>query len=131
MTDPQPITLMNTGLPLALLGALAFVLPRLMLPRESRSHRLLTVVLLIACVLTLLAAIVVFGYIQSWGGTDLAGSVAADPMGTLAILIRPALMSGIVWLPMLLLSGFGLSHRIEDLRGRDLMRTQPQGEPSP
>lgn len=131
MTDPQPITLMNTGLPLTLLGAIAFILPRMLLPRESRSHWLLTSVLLFSCALTLLAAIVIFGYIQVQNGTDLAGSVTTDPIGTAAILIRPALLSGIVWLPMLILSGFGLSHRVENLRGRDLMQAQPQGGASP
>ena len=131
MTDLQPITLMNTGLPLTLLGAIAFILPRMLLPRQSRSHWLLTSVLLFSCALTLLAAIVIFGYIQVQNGTDLAGSVTTDLIGTAAILIRPALLSGIVWLPMLILSGFGLSHRVENLRGRDLMQAQPQGGASP
>ncbi len=128
MLTAQPITLMNTGLPLTVLGALAFILPRLILPRETRSHRVLTITLLASVLLTLLAAIAIFGYIQTQLGTDLAGAFATSPTGTLALLIRPALLSGIVWLPLLVLSGFNLGQRIEDLRGRDLMREPPKEE---
>lgn len=131
MINPQPVTLMNTGLPLAALGTLAFLLPRLMLARETRSHRRLAMVLLAGFALVLLTSFAIFAYTQVQAGTDLAGSFRASPMGTIAILMRPALLSGIIWLPLLALSGFNLAHRIENLRGNDMMKAPPERKPTP
>jgi len=131
MLTPQPITLMNTGLPLAILGAQAFLLPRLLLARKTRSHRMLAMVLLVSFLLVLLTSLAVFAYIQAQSGTDLTGSLAISATGTIAILLRPALLSGIIWLPLLVLSGFNLAHRIENLRGNDMMKAPPERRTTP
>ena len=117
-----PVTLLNTGLPLALLAALAILLPRLLLPAQTRSHRRLVAVLGVSAALVLAVGCALVAGMKLAGGADLAGAFRAAPLLTLAAIARPAALAAIAWGPLLALSGLSLGHRIEDLRGQDMRR---------
>ena len=119
-----PVTLLNTGLPLALLSLLAVLLPRLLLPAQTRSHRRLVGVLGASVVLVLAAGCGVFAALKLVEGADLGGAFRAAPGLALGALLRPAALAAIAWGPILALSGLSLTHRIEDLRGQDMRRGQ-------
>ena len=119
-----PVTLLNTGLPLALLSLLAALLPRLLLPAQTRSQRRLLGVLGVSAVLVLAAGCGVFAALKLVEGADLGGAFRAAPGLALGALLRPAALAAIAWGPILALSGLSLTHRIEDLRGQDMRRGQ-------
>jgi hypothetical protein len=125
MLNPDPITLTNALLPMVILGALAVVLPYILTPKTSRSHRRLTLVIILSGALTFLAAIVTFALLQPG---NIAGALITAPLTTLLILAKPAALSAIIWIPLLALSGFTLAQRIENLRGRDMVDTKPAKE---
>lgn len=120
--EPQPITLVNTALPLGLLGAAGIALPRLLLPGQTRTlSRLAWVTALCVPVLFLIAMAVLAG-VRTAAGTDLAGALGAAPGHVLGDLARSALMSSLVWGPALFLSALSLAQRVERLKGEDMAR---------
>ena len=120
----QPITLMNTWLPVALLGGAALVLPRTLLPRRTRSHRTLIAVLAASAALLLLLGMAVFAAALALVGADLAGALAATPGAVLVSLARSSALGALVWGPLLALAGLSLAQTIEARRGEDLKRSQ-------
>jgi hypothetical protein len=120
--DPQPVTLVNTGLPLLILGAAALIVPRLLLPRDSRSQRRLVVMLLASVPLMVVAGVLVFGGAMAAGGADVLGAFGTAPGTTMLALARASAMGVLVWGPVLLLTGLALGTRIERMKGEDMAR---------
>lgn len=121
---PQPVTLLNTGFPVALLGGAALALPRLLLPRESRSHRVLLAALGASAGLLIVLGMAVFAVAQVLGGADLAGALKTRPGATLLSLARSSALGALVWAPLLALAWLTLAGKIEARRGAD-MRKRP------
>jgi hypothetical protein len=120
--ENQPVTLLNTGLPLALLGAAGVAVPRLLLPRETRSHRVLLAVLAASAVILVLLGMAILAVALAVEGADVAGAFVAAPGATLLFLARSSALGVLVWGPLLLIAGLSLATRIEARRGEDIMR---------
>jgi hypothetical protein len=120
--DPQPITLLNTGLPLVVLGAAGAVVPHLLLPLHTRSLALLAVVAFLSVPILFLIGMVVFGLVMWAEGANVAGALAAAPGYVLGQLAWSAMLSSLVWGPALVLSALSLAQRIERVRGEDIVR---------
>lgn len=120
--EPEPVTLLNTALPLGVLGLAGIVLPRLLLPRQTRALPRLAWVSALCVPLLFLLAMGVFAAARAAAGTDLAGALGAAPAYVLADLARSAAMSSLVWGPALILSALSLAQRIERLKGEDMAR---------
>jgi hypothetical protein len=122
--EPEPVTLLNTALPLAAIGAAGVVLPRLLVPAGTRSLARLALGAAACVPLMLLVAMAVFLAVRWAAGADMAGALAAAPGLVLGELARSAAMSTLVWGPALALSALSLAQRIERLRGEDMARRQ-------
>lgn len=116
------VTLLNTGLPTAITGALALLMPHLFVGRDERSHaRIALRILLISGVLLLVsAALMALSYTQY--EIALAGSLAEQPLATTLYFLKRGALMAMVWLPLLLLAWFGLAQRVERLRDHDIIR---------
>ena len=110
----------NTGLPLLILGALGWALPRVLMFSDTRSHvHLSFVVLASVAALVVVSAMVLVAFdtpayqnALAIGGVLLVAEIA----------LRGSALFAIAWLPMLLLSWFNLAQRVETLRGQDIAR---------
>ncbi|MEQ8257370.1 MULTISPECIES: hypothetical protein [Roseovarius] len=114
------VTLMNTGLPLLIIGGFAALLPWLFTPRETRSHgRVLVSVVASAGLMLGLSAVVfaLFDKRSLLGGQTLAGQGAVAWM-----YLRTSLAAVVVWGPVLVFIWLGLAQRVERLRDRDIVR---------
>jgi len=116
MLTTEPVTLANTALPAVILGGIGYGLPHLLTPAGTRSHTRLIVALVKSAALTLLAAMAIFALLYDGA----VPALLAAPGRTLLTLAGPAALSAIIWLPLLLLSGYNRATRIEDLKGRDI-----------
>ena len=111
----------NTGLPLLILGALGWVLPRMLVPETTRSHKrvglgvLCAVLALIAISALILIAFDMPAYRSAlWGGGGML--LVAE------IALRNSALFAIAWVPMVALSWFNMAQRVERLRGEDMAR---------
>lgn len=118
----EPVTLLNTALPLGIIGAAGIVLPRLLLPAATRSLSRLAWVAAACVPLMILVAMAVFLAVRWAAGADVPGALAAAPGFVLGELARSAAMSTLVWGPALALSTLSLAQRVERLRGEDTAR---------
>ncbi|WP_299727753.1 hypothetical protein [uncultured Tateyamaria sp.] len=116
----QAPNIWNTGLPLVILGVLGWVVPRMLVPEDTRSHKrvalgvLAAVVALIAIAALVLVAFDIPSYrtALAMGGAVLTGEIA----------LRGSALFAIAWAPMLLLAWFNMAQRVEALRGEDMAR---------
>lgn len=109
-----------TFLPISLLGLVALGLPYLIVPRQTRSHRRLSLgIALTALVLVLLGPVL-------YALFDTRDLYSADSLAAYALIARlvfvDSLGAALLWLPLLALVWFGKAQRIESLRGQDLAR---------
>ena len=114
--------LVNTGLPLAALAALALLLPLLTVPRATRSQRRLALGIGLAAAITLLAGAGLFALLYGRGGDA----------PRLAAVLRGSGLAALVWAPLLALSWFVRAQGVEARRGEDIARgvdaSRPHGE---
>ena len=103
MIETGPIGFWNTGFPLALLGGLAVVLPRLLVARATRSQRAVAIAILLASLLLLVAGAVVFAVIYAASGVSVWAALAEAPQATVWFLLGQSLMAAVVWGPALAL----------------------------
>ncbi|QFT80254.1 hypothetical protein FIU89_06480 [Roseovarius sp. THAF27] len=117
------VTLVNTGLPLAIIGGLAALLPWLLTPRGTRSHGRVLVSVVLSVLLLLAASACVFALFDKrslLGGQTLAGQ------GIIAwMYLRSSLGAVAVWGPVLAFVWLGLAQRVERLKEKDVVRGQP------
>ncbi|MEO1138942.1 MAG: hypothetical protein AAFW87_05745 [Pseudomonadota bacterium] len=119
MNDPT-FTFANIGLPLLIIGAVAAVLPWVMVPRDTRSQRRVAgVVVATALFMVVFSAMIfsVFDKRSFLGGETLPGQ------GVLAwMYVRASLGAVVAWGPVLLFVWLGLAQRVERLKGEDMVR---------
>lgn len=120
--QPEPISFLNTGLPLILLGALAVALPYVLVPRATRKHWEVAVAIWAAAGFLLLAGAFVFAAIYGWQGKPIGAAFAEAPLATLWFLLGVSGYAVVAWGPILLLVWFGLAQRVEKRKGEDGMR---------
>ncbi|MBV0913053.1 hypothetical protein [Anianabacter salinae] len=120
MTDA--VGFWNTGAPLILLVALAWLLPGWLVPRSARSQGRIAVLLGLSALLVGAAGVPVFAAAQRAAGADPVGALAERPVATLVYLGRSSALAVLAWGPIMALRWFGLAQRAERLKGEDMMR---------
>lgn len=114
------VTLLNTGLPIALIGALAVILPWVLTPGATRSQRRVLVSVVLSALALAGASALVFAAFDKrslLGGQGMAGQ------GMVAWLyLRSSLGAVLVWAPVLAFAWLGLAQRVERLKGEDMAR---------
>lgn len=106
------IGVVNTFLPLAGLVALALLLPKLVVPRATRSQGRLAAGMVATAGLTFAAALGLFAALYAGSGSALR----------LAAVLRPAGMSALAWGPLLALAWLVRAQGVEKRRGDDAAR---------
>jgi len=127
--------LLNTGLPLAALTALALLLPLVTVPRATRSQRRLALGIALSAGITLVAGAGLFALLYGAGGGAPRLAAVLRGSGLAALVWAPLLGSGLaalVWAPLLALSWFVRAQGVEARRGEDIARgvdgARPHGE---
>jgi hypothetical protein len=118
----EPIGWVNTGLPMAVLAGAAVILPRLLVPGDTRSQRAVTVSVLSSAVGLLLLGAAVFAAVYSAGGAGVASAFSNAPMATGLFFLRLSAMAALLWVPVLALVWFAMAQAVEVRRGEDVMR---------
>ena len=121
---PETVTFWNTGVPLILMGVLGWILPRLLVPDDTRSHLAVSAAVLCGALLLVAisgAVLVAFDFGSYVHALDMGGVLLVAEIA----LINAALFA-VAWVPMLLLSWFNMAQRVERWRGRDM---SAEGEP--
>ncbi|MDJ0629273.1 MAG: hypothetical protein QNJ44_13525 [Rhodobacter sp.] len=122
MIQTEPIGLVNTGLPLVLLGALALVLPRLLMRRRTRSHWEVALAIWASAGFLLLAGAVVFAVIYGARGIGIGTALAEAPLATAWFFLRLSGFAAVVWMPLLALVWLGMAQAVERRKGEDSVR---------
>ncbi|MEO0378725.1 MAG: hypothetical protein AAF252_00550 [Pseudomonadota bacterium] len=110
----------NTGLPLLILGALGWVLPRMLVPEDTRSHSRVGAGVLFAAIVLIATSglvLVAFDTPAYRSALDVGGMLLVAE-----IALRNSALFAIAWVPILALSWFNMAQRVEALRGRDMAR---------
>ncbi len=110
----------NTGLPLLILGALGWFVPRTFVSTDTRSHGSVAVAVAASAIaLVAISALVLVAFdrlayqsAMAVGGAFLVAEIA----------LRGSVLFAIAWVPMLLLSWFNLAQRVEVQRGKDMAK---------
>ncbi|MEM6760763.1 MAG: hypothetical protein AAF601_14905 [Pseudomonadota bacterium] len=114
------ITFWNTGLPLILAGALAWMMPRYIAPSETRSHTKVTIAVAASVIVLIFASAALFAAVEP------AKFARAADMGGLflaiEIAVRGSLLFAFAWAPVLLLNWLSMAQRVEAWRGHDMAK---------
>ena len=128
MIQTEPIGLMNTGLPVALLIALAWILPR-MLTGRTRSQLRLALAILASALAVLLAGGVIFAVTYMLRGADVTAPLTEAPMTTGLFFLRLSALAALAWGPILVLNWLVMATALETRRGQDIVRAD-MGKPN-
>ncbi len=116
----QEPTLWNTGVPLIILGVLGWVLPRMLVPVDTRSQKRVVLGVLFAVVMLVLVSalvLVAFDNAAYRSALDIGG-----PALVAEIALRGSALFAVSWVPMVVLAWFNMAQRVEVLRGQDMAR---------
>lgn len=108
----------NTGLPLLIMGALGWLLPRMLVPEGTRSHQrvaLGVVVSIVGLIAASALVLVAFDSAAYRGVMDVGGVMLATE-----IALRNSALFAVAWAPIVALSWFNMAQRVEVQRGRDM-----------
>ncbi|WP_172299534.1 hypothetical protein [Pseudoruegeria sp. HB172150] len=119
MIDAKPISFLNTGVPLILLGALAVLIPLLMVPRGTRSQVEVAVGIWASAGMLLLAGLAVFAVIYAVEGIGVWSAFGKAPLATGWFFLTLSGYAAVAWGPVLLLTWLGLAQRVEKRKGED------------
>ncbi len=120
--NAAPISVLNTGLPLLLLGALALLLPFAMVRRDSRAHLEVAVGIWASAGLLLLAGAGVFAAVYAAEGARVGAALSDAPLATGWFFLKLSGYAALVWGPVLALAWLGLAQRVEKRKGADRAR---------
>ena len=110
----------NTGLPLALIAGAAVLLPFVLIPWRTRSHRRVAVGILVSAVLMIGVSAGVSALFDKRGIA--AGVEIMGLWPFVWFMIVSSLKSALLWVPVLGLFWFNAAQRVERLRGEDMAR---------
>ncbi|MBV1867327.1 MAG: hypothetical protein KUG69_05405 [Marinosulfonomonas sp.] len=122
MNQAEPIGLLNTGLPVTVLAVLAIVLPRLLAPSQTRSHRLVGSAVGLSALVLLVVGAIIFAATYSVQGHPVLATFKSDPLAIMLFFLRLAAKASLIWLPVLGLVWFGMAQKVENHRGADVAR---------
>lgn len=122
MTAAQPITFVNTGLPVILLCGLAALLPRPIAGRSTRRQADLVKAVVIVAAITLATGLVLFALIYVTSGVPVGAAMAKAPGATISFFLRRSALAAIAWAPILALTWYVLAQGVERRKGADQAR---------
>ena len=123
MIPAQPITFLNTGIPVMLMALLAWVVP-VVLGRAAGSQQALTLGILVSTAILLVSGAILFAVAYSAGGVPVRNAFAVQPIGIGAFFLKTSLISGIIWGPVLALAWFVLAQGVERRKGVEQARRE-------
>ena len=118
------ITLWNTGLPLLIAGASAWVLPRFIAPSRTRSHKKVAIAVGVSALVLIFVSAGLFAALQP--GKFAMAADGGGLMLAIEIAVRGSILFAVAWVPILLLNWLSLAQRVEMWRGKDMARGDPQ-----
>ncbi len=121
MIQPQPIGLLNTALPLAVLVAGAALLPGLLAGTTLSRWRVAGAVVLAALVL-LVAGAAIFVLVYALGGARPGAAMAQAPVAVTLFFLRLSAKAALLWGPVLALAWLVLLQGLEKRRGEEMAR---------
>jgi len=122
MIAPQPIGLLNTGLPVIVLAALVVLLPRLILPADNLSQQALALAMAVTALAALAAGAVIFALVYAAGGVGVGAAMAEAFAPVAAFFLRLSAMAALVWGPVLALAWVAMAQAVERRRGENAAR---------
>lgn len=137
MIRAEPIGLLNTGLPVVVLLAVAIGLPLLLVRTNTRRHEQVWSAIAMTALVLLMLGTNLFGITYALRGHSVGAALVADPGAVAWYFLRLAGMAAIIWVPVLALVWFSLAQRVERNKGaalvtkgrgdEDVMRNGTQG----
>ena len=109
----------STTLPVVLMGLLAFGLPFLIVPRQTRSHLTVTLCILGTAALLIVVGAIVTNLFDARDTGDLKGGAS---LYVAWLYLRESLYFALLWVPILALVWLNRAQRVERLRGEDMAR---------
>jgi len=122
MIRAEAIGFLNTGLPVAVLVVLAIILPRVLAPARTRSHRQVAAAIGLSALVLLVIGAFVFAASYAIQGHPVVATFAAEPLKVILFFLRLAAKTALIWLPVLGLVWFGMAQKVETRRGADSAR---------
>ncbi|MEQ8294067.1 MAG: hypothetical protein RIA08_17840 [Roseovarius sp.] len=110
----------NTGLPLALIAGATVVLPFILIPWRTRSHRRVAAGMAVSAVLMIGVSAGISALFDKRGIA--AGIEIMGLWPYVRFMILSSLKSALLWVPLLALFWFNAAQRVERLRGEDMAR---------
>lgn len=108
---------LETGLPVAVLAILAWVLPRWFARRFTDTLRGVGMALLTSSGVLILVSAALFLGLYLAGGLD-PTVIAESPLAAARYFLWLGVRPAIIWVPLLMLAGLTLGQEVEDRRGR-------------
>lgn len=125
MIAAQPITFLNTGVPVLVLAALATALPRLMVGAANTSHAALFYSIALTSLAVLVTGAVVFAIAYGASGASVTAAFAAAPSDVALFFLRLSLLAAVLWWPVLALVWYAMAQGVEKRRGEAAARRGP------
>ncbi len=117
MIPTQPISLLNTGLAVFLLVALAIVLPRMLLPAGNLSQQALALSVAISAVLLVVSGTVLIAMAYAGAGLAVWAAFLDAKAAITAFFLRLSANMVIVWGPVLALTWLSMAQGVERRKG--------------
>ena len=103
-----------------LLAGLAVVLPRWLVPAETRSQRCVMLAVMKTAVLLWVLGAALLVAIRAMGGGDALAAFTIAPMMAVALFLWRSALMAMIWGPVLVLVWLTLAQRVERRKGEDL-----------
>ena len=121
MIPTQPITFLNTGLPVMVMALAAWWVP-LYLARKAHNQQALMRAILTSALGVLITGAVIFAGIYQTGGIPVLAALLDQPTVVGGYFARLSLIAGIIWGPVLALAWYVLAQGVERRKGEAIAR---------
>jgi len=105
-----------------LLTLCAILIPWLLLKRQTRSHVEVAVTIWASAGILLILGAVIFAYGYQGRGTPVWDSLTQAPIATAWFFLGQSGFAALIWLPILVLVWFSMTHGVNQRRGEDLAK---------
>lgn len=120
--NADPISWTNSILPMAIIGALAVIVPWRLVRRGTRSHWEVALTVWASAGVMLIVSGSVFAALYAARGHEVGAAFGEAPFATAWFFMKISGYAAILWVPILALVWFGMAQRVERRRGEDRAR---------